>query len=347
MTALAERNRRFLTELFAGGSPGHAIWIEPQPTAGTGLPGDVACSAAGVRVWVDAELRRYEAMCESLEALEDDSVPYARVPTGTHLFAAAFGCPVHDFEGSPSAAMPLVETAAEADRLEAPSFDAKPLDRVFEMALALRERLGPEVPIGVPDIQSPFDIAALIWRKEGLYTAIVDSPEAVHLLVAKCHALLEGFLREYRRAVGEVNYAHCPTAWAPPEQGVWLSEDEAGCMGTAMFEEFCLPSLVGLSREFGGIFLHCCADADHQHASFRKLPGFRAINRVFTTGPESSIRDFTPEQVLMVAWMDEATVGRLLDLAQPGTRYLLNIPAADGLDETKRRLERLRERCGR
>ncbi len=342
-----ERNRAFLAQLFGGGSPGHAIWVDPPPVEGAGLPGDVACSNAPLTVWLDAELRRYEAMVESLEALDDDSVPYARVATGTHLFAAAFGCAVHVFEDSPAAAMPLVSSPAEADALETPAVDAAPLDRALELARLLRARLGPATPIGVPDIQSPFDIAALVWRKESLYTAMVDQPEAVHRLVGRCHDLLAGFLRRYRAEVGEVNYAHCPMAWAPPELGLWLSEDEAGCMGTDMFEEFCLPSLTRLSEEFGGIFLHCCADADHQHASFRKLPGFRAINRVFTTGPASSIRDFTPEQVLMVAWSDEAALDALLDQALPDTRFLLNVAARESRDETRRMHERLRARCGR
>jgi len=347
MADLVARNRAFLTELFSGGSPGHALWVDPQPVEGSGLPGDVAHSDAPVSAWLDSELRRFEAACASLEALRDDSVPYGRITTGTHLFAAAFGCPVHDFEDSLPAALPLVSTAAEADRLEQPGVYAPPLDRVFEFGALLRERLGPDVPIGVPDIQSPFDIAALIWRKECLYTAIVDEPESVHRLVAKCHALLAEFLREFRREFGEVNYAHCPIAWAPAELGMWLSEDEAGCMSTPMFEEFCLPSLHALSRECGGIFVQCCADADHQHASFRKLEGFRGMNRVFTTGPESSIRDFSPEQVLMVAWADEAAFQRLLDLARPDTRYFFNVPAMATAEETRGLYERLRERCGR
>ena len=77
--------------------------------------------------------------------------------------------------------------------------------------------------------------------------------------------LLAGFWDAFKVRVPECNLVHCPSYWAPPELGCSLSEDEAGCMSTRMFEEFCLPGLVDLAERFGGMFVHCCADADHQH----------------------------------------------------------------------------------
>jgi hypothetical protein len=114
-----------------------------------------------------------------------------------------------------------------------------------------------------------------------------------------------------------------------------------------MFEDFCLPTLVDLSETYGGLFVHCCATADHQYESFRKIPNLRGMNRVFQApGPRPAIETFAGETVHMVAWTDEEGVYDLLDMALPKTRFLFNMPAQP-LDESKRTYDRLRERCPR
>lgn len=341
-----ERNRSLLTRLFSGTFPGHAVVMSAEPACPS-LPGDVTCSDLPVDLWVDRALRQYEAEQSVLAELDDDSVPVARIATGTQLFAAAFGCPVHVFADSPPCALPLVETARQADELAEPEPDAGPLARVFEAGAQLRERLGPDVPIRVPDIQSPFDIAALIWRKECLYTALVDEPDAVKRLVGKCTRLLRCFLERFVTELGECSLAHCPDVWAPPELGCWLSEDEAGAMSPAMFEEFCLPPLVELSEAFGGLFVHCCAAADHQYPSFRKIPNLRGLNRVFQApGPRPAIEAFTPGTVLVVAWTGIEACREMLDMALPETRFLFNMPA-EPLNEARATYEQMREWCPR
>ena len=345
-TAREERNRRFLTDLFAGPFRGHALIVD-APQAPRPWLDDAAISARPVRDWVPWTVENYEQQRAFHEALDDDSVPYVRLSTGTEVFAAAFGCPVHLFEDSNPAARPLVTTAEEADRLATPTLEARPLARIFEWVQRVRERVGPEVPIGVPDIQSPFDIAALIWRKEDLFVALYECPDAVKRLVAKCHDLLKTFLLAFKREFPNCNLCHCPTAWAPPELGCWLSEDEAGCLSTAMFAEFCLPTLVDLSETFGGLFVHCCATADHQYAGFRRIPNLRGLNRVFQEpGPRPAIEAFSGHTVLIQAWLGEQDVYQFLDMALPSTRFLFNV-AVGTLDEAKHVVERFRERCPR
>jgi len=341
-----ERNRSHLTRLFAGPFPGHAVVMSAEPACPP-LPGDITCSDLPLGLWVDRALRQYEAELRLLADVDDDSVPVARIATGTQLFAAAFGSRVHIFPDSPPCALPLVETAREADALAEPEPETGPLGRVLEAGAQLRERLGPEVPIRVPDIQSPFDIAALVWRKEGLYTALVDEPDAVKRLVGKCTRLLRRFLEGFVAELGECSLAHCPDAWAPSELGCWLSEDEAGAMSPVMFEEFCLPPLVELSETFGGLFVHCCATADHQYPSFRKIPNLRGINRVFQApGPRPAIEAFTPGTVLMVAWTGIEACREMLDMALCETRFLFNMPA-EPRDQAKATYERMREWCPR
>jgi hypothetical protein len=221
------------------------------------------------------------------------------------------------------------------------------MQRMLQSAQLLRDRLGPDVPIGVPDIQSPFDIAALIWRKEDLFVSMIEDPDAVKRLVDKCSNLLASFLTEYKKLIPNCNLVHCPYTWAPPELGCSMSEDEAGSLSVQMFEDFCLPVLTDLSERFGGLFVHCCATADHQYASFRKIPNLRGLNRVFQEpGAGPAIGAFSGKTVLMMAWFDEATMTSFLDIAGPDTRFLFNMPALP-IDESKKQFERMRSHCPR
>lgn len=346
MTTTEARSRQFLTDLFAGPFRGHGVIMDAPMGASPG-PGDFISSPLPAADWLPWVVEGYEHMVRWHEALDDDAMPTAKLWTGTEIFAAAFGCDIHVYEGMPPAARPLVCSTAEADRLPQPDLQAWPMAKVFELGHLVRERLGPEVPIGVPDIQSPFDIAALVWNKEDLFIAMVEEPEAVHRLVAKCHRLLVDFFTAFQREFSNVNLCHCPNAWAPPALGCWLSEDEAGSMSTAMFEEFCLPTLTGLSEQFGGLFMHCCASADHQYGQFRSIPSLRGLNRIFQEiGPRPAIKTFAGHTVLMVSWVTEETVYEYLAMAEPDTRYLFNV-GAPSLDEAQRIYERLRARCPR
>ncbi len=93
----------------------------------------------------------------------------------------------------------------------------------------------------MPDIQSPMDIAALIWVKSDFYIAMIEEPEAVRELAEKVRCLLTAFLDEWFRRYGTGYVAHFPTYWM--EGGLTLSEDEVGAVNPAMFDTFFLPEL--------------------------------------------------------------------------------------------------------
>ncbi|MCY3018549.1 MAG: hypothetical protein NTW87_05900 [Planctomycetota bacterium] len=348
MTPLEARNRQFLTDLFSGPFRGHAVIVSP-PREPWGELGDFTISKRPVSEWLPYYVRDYQTRVRFSEALEDDSVPYAGVNTNTGIFAAAFGCPIHVYQGQETnpASRPIVQSAEQADRLPEPSLDSPTLARILELARLLRRELGPGAPIGVPDVQSPFDIAALIWHKEDMFLAMLEAPKSVLRLTEKCSSLLKRFLSEFRKQAGECNLCHCPYAWAPVELGIWLSEDEVGSISRAMFTRFCLPFLSDLSKTFGGLFMHCCANADHQYSGFQKIPNLRGLNRVFQQpGPRPAIEAFAGKTVLMQAWMTEEALNEMLDMAKPNSRFLINLDAPS-VDEARPLYERLRKRCPR
>lgn len=336
-------NRQFLTDLYAGDFRGHAV-IMNVPWIDDGGLGDFTVSDRPVSDWVPVAMKRYEMALKYQQEVQDDSVPYDRiVQTNTGIFASAFGCKIHVYDlATNAAAMPMLETAAEADALPEPELDGPVFSRIFDLARLMRKELGPDVPICVPDIQSPLDVAALIWNKQYFFEAMIDTPESVHNLIGKCKRFMIKFIDAYIAEIGEVNLCHCPYFWAPPKLGISLSEDEIGALSREMFYEFCLPTLTELSNRYGGIFLHCCANADHQYEGLQKLPNFRGFNRELGASDRRlTVNTFAGKTVLNVAWQTIEAIEGLLDMAKPDSRFMFNIDSAD-IDDAKRMYERIR-----
>ncbi len=340
--------KRFLQDLYDGSFSRHAVSMMPLYPANP--LGDFACSERPVEEWVPYYLRQYELMEAYRGALDLDMIPFVNLNTNTGVFASAFGCRFHTFpdHDTPACALCAVDSADAADALTEPVLEQVPaLARIFELGERMRERLGSDVPIGVPDVQSPFDIAALVWRKEDLFAAMVENPDAVKRLVEKCRRLLAAFLSAFVDRFPNANLSHCPvTGWAPPELGCWLSEDEAGSISAGMFEEFVLPSLVELSTRFGGMFLHCCAAADHQYENFGRIPNLRGLNRVFQypPGPGPALDLFSHKAVMIQAWLGESEIYTFLDQSRPDTRFLFELTPLP-IEDAKPVIDRVRMAC--
>lgn len=227
---------------------------------------------------IDWMVRHHEWQAEQAGWLDDDKIVHIDCLTGTEIFAEAFGCKVHRPEDNMPFALPLVHNAEEAVRLEVPELFSSSLALQFEIADAVRERVGADVPLRLPDIQSPMDIAALIWDKADFYIAMLEEPEVVQELAAKVRRLMMSFLDEWFKRYGTSYVAHFPPY--PMEGGVTLSEDEIGVVNPDMFQTFFLPELRELSDRYGGLGMHCCADATHQWPGFLQIPGLRFLNLI-------------------------------------------------------------------
>lgn len=342
-------NMRFLENIHRKGPfEGHGFVCRPPllPVF-EGPDNEYTTSGRPVQEWVPWAIENYRRKLRMLEEVASDEVPTCDLSTGTQIYAAAFGCPVKCYDDNNPCALPLVSTAEETDRLEEPDLWKSPsLYRVFELADALRSELGPDVPLGPPDKQTGFDTACLIWDKVGIYTAMVmdEEKDAVKRLTAKCTRLLIRFLKELRKEFSTMSLRGCPGVWTPPDMPPWYSNDECGAFGTGLFEEFCLPELVELSEAFGGLGMHCCADAEHQFPSFRKIPGFYAFNRVAAKQGYAPIIEHLgggDGPVHVLGWVPEQTIEELIREAPEGTRFVFTLLGAS-TDGAKAWLERMR-----
>lgn len=336
------RNRAYLENIYRKGPfQGHAFVCTATGRPAWEMPlGNFTLSDKPISHWVPIFVENYRRAEAMHQATQDDGIPTAKLSTGTHLYAAAFGCDVHVYDDSPACALPMVATGEQSDQLAIPDIWKTPnLYRVFELGDALRKELGSDVFFGPPDVQTGFDTAALVWQKESLLIAMMDPQEkaAVKRLVDKCALLFKTMLQELRKEFPNLNPCHCPGTWTPPEMGPWMSNDECGIMSTAMFEEFCLPEMVDLAETFGGIGMHCCADAEHQFESFKKIPNFYGFNRVAAKhGYEPLLEHFNSldAPVHVLAWLDEEQTTNLIENSHPDTRYIFNF-LGDDIDQAR------------
>jgi hypothetical protein len=220
--------------------------------------------------------RKYQLQVGQLAWLEDDTLPFLDLYTGTEIFAAAFGCEVHYPEKDMPFAMPCIRSADEVTGIAIPGLDSPVIALLFAMAEELKRRAGPQALLHMVDLQSPMDIAALIWDKTQFYPALIQNPEAVRALADKVRTFMVSFLDEWFARFGREFISHYPDYYMP--YGITISEDEVGAVSGKMFNGLFLPELVELSERYGGIGMHCCANSRHQWENFKKIPGLRLLN---------------------------------------------------------------------
>jgi len=234
------RKARWSRQLAGEGAPEHLfqVWYEPDAPARPHLWPEKKAER------VEWAWRLYEMRRARAEWLADDMVPGLMATTGTEIFAAAFGYPVMQPEDDMPFARPIITDASQVGKLKTPGIDAPSLAVLFEIADELRAR-DREAPLGIVDVQSPMDVAALIWDKNDFYVAMLEAPEAVRELAHKVLALQTAFFDAWFARYGRDFIAHCPYYYIP--RGLTLSEDEVGIVNAELFTEYYLPELAALS----------------------------------------------------------------------------------------------------
>jgi len=221
-------------------------------------------------------IRKYHIMMDNLDWLDDDTIPYLDMLTGTEIFAEAFGCKVVYPTDSGSFAFPLISDYAEIEKLKIPDLWDTRLSDLFAMGRYLRDKTDKDAIIRLPDIQSPTGIAAMIMKKENFLMGLIEAPEVIRELIYKVRTLLISFLDAWFDEFGKSFVAHYPDYYM--EYGLTLSEDEVGSVSADMFEDVFLDELNILSERYGRIGIHCCANSRHQWDNFLKINNLCLLN---------------------------------------------------------------------
>ena len=175
-SSIIERRKRRWLDFYAGDTDTRILyWIHCFPDLGERpLPNPDL-----LKERIEWSWRKYQAQCEQLDWLEDDSLPFLDVYTGTEIFAEALGCKVYRPDDNNPFAIPFVHTAQDAERIWTPRLEDTPLMLLFEIADELRRRGGPGALLKMVDMQSPMDIVAQMWDKTELFVAMLETPDAV------------------------------------------------------------------------------------------------------------------------------------------------------------------------
>jgi len=333
------RKARWSRQLAGEGTPEHLfqVWYEPD-------------TPPRPRLWPEKKaeriawaLRLYEQRAARAAWLADDMVPGLLVTTGTEIFAAAFGCPVMQPEDDMPFARPLIHDASQVAKLKTPGIDAPSLAVLFEIADALRA-CEKDAPLGIVDVQSPMDVAALIWDKNDFYVAMTEAPEAVKELAHKVLALQTAFFDEWFARYGRDFIAHCPYYYIP--RGVTLSEDEVGIVNAAMFTEFYLPELAALSDRYGALGMHCCANSRHQWDNFKQIPNLQLLNIVQPPEVTCQAYPFFAEHCVQYHGGLDGPAWEWPARLPAGSRVVIDV-SAETADQARETAEKLWAACGR
>jgi hypothetical protein len=232
--------------------------------------------------WENADARvewayeRYQRQIENLSWLHDNTVPSLNMLTGTEIFAEACGCNVHKSLDNPPCAIPFVFDIKDLSKIKIPKLENTKLITLFDMADKLKARAGNDALLGLPDVQTPIDIAALIWEKTDFFATMYDDPEAIKDLCQKIKIFMFEFFDEWFKRYGKEISAHYPDYYMP--YGITISEDEIGTVSSDMFVEFFEEELHEISNRYGAIGIHCCADSKHQWENLKKVPNLKILN---------------------------------------------------------------------
>ena len=339
--SLQQRKRRWCDFLDMAKPAQHMFIIACDPDA----PARPLPNPGNVPQRIEWSWQSYCRQMERMNWLQDDTVPFLAVYTGTEIFAEAFGCPVVRPADNMPHARPLVCSPAEAARIKTPRLEETPLVRLFDIADELCRRAGKGALLGLVDIQSPMDIAALIWDKSHFYIAMVETPQAVLDLAGKVNELLVAFMDEWFVRYGPEFIAHYPSYYMP--RGITLSEDEIGSVSQETFLELFLPELVELSKRYGGLGMHCCANAGHQWENLLKIPDFRLLNLCQSAQRvKEAYEFFGPRLAQMHSWSGDGAPEGWPQGYPQGSRVVMSASAGTE-DEAKALADKLWNACGR
>jgi len=220
--------------------------------------------------------QNYNWELKNSELYDDDNLPCLFPFTGTEIFAECFGCRVVRPNNNMPFALPVVFNSAGAAGLNVPKLEDTPLMLLFEITDDLRAFAGDDAFIRLPDVQCPIDVAALIWDKNDFFPSMIDEPGAVLDLAHKVKELQIAFFDEWFRRYGTTYIAHFPNYYM--EGGITMSADEIGCVSPQMFRDLMADEINDLSRRYGGVGIHTCADSINQWDNLKQIEGLRLIN---------------------------------------------------------------------
>jgi hypothetical protein len=212
--------------------------------------------------------------------LQDDYIPSLFPGLRQGLLPTAYGA--REVEtGGHTWVEPILRDAQDVFQLGRPDFTRQGVAAEFlETIRFFRSATQGRLPIQMPDMQGPLDLANNLWGTEGLLMAMQETPAAAHRLLQMMTDDYIRYMRLVREAAqGDWVPMHCmPVLWLPPTLGVALSEDLLAVLSPRLYRAFGPPYNRQVAAAFGGIVVHSCGSVEHNLAPLAATPGLVGVN---------------------------------------------------------------------
>ena len=159
------------------------------------------------------------------------------------------------------------------------------------------ERLEGYVPPRVPDMQGPLMVAAMLWKQEDFLLAMHDHPKEVHHLVGVATDHIISVYRWFRDTWPDAYMVGYPSCYMPREFGVGMTEDFMHLLSPDLYREFGLPYVNRISREFGGIFFHCCGVFKQHWPTVKQFHNLRGMDTQYPYSRPEDLFEAFPDVV--------------------------------------------------
>ncbi|MFZ2654704.1 MAG: uroporphyrinogen decarboxylase family protein [Victivallales bacterium] len=257
------------------------ITSEFKPKTDVPSPSSPPQSIADVRrEFFDEELQlrtQLESIARRVrEGFWDDKI-LALHPIGgaTGWMTEVFGGETVWFPNRPPYPHHVIAEAHQIDTLR-PDFEKSEL---YQAALRhlrfFRKAVGDKIPIGAPDLQSPIDVASMIFDYTQLIYAMMDEPRRVHSLMRMITDAIIQACHAFRKEMTDYPMSHFDW-WMP--RGIWLSDDLQAVLSPDLYREFAVPYNEILASEFGGLATHSCGRIIHNVENVAGTKGMMAFN---------------------------------------------------------------------
>jgi hypothetical protein len=212
--------------------------------------------------------------------IDDDYIPSLAPGIRQGLIPTAYGAQ-ESWDSDHFWVKPLVSSARDFLSLPRPDFARDGwAAEVLAMIRTFRQATGHRLPIQMPDMQGPLDLAANLLGTEHLIEEMVDHPQDVQAMLRQLANDFNTFMRLVEAAAeGELVPIHChPMVWLPKERGMALSEDLLAVISPRLYRQFGVPHNEHIAAEFGGVILHSCGSIEHNLAELAQTQRLVGVN---------------------------------------------------------------------
>lgn len=276
-----ERSRTRLRAIWDLASPPWSR-LDRLPFFFTGVPFEHRFGA-GIGEMGYSHAETLEFLLEAILAraiLDDDYIPSLAPGVRQGLIPTAYGAQ-ESWDSDHWWVKPLVSSAREFLALPHPDF-AKDgwAAEVLAMIRFFRQATGHRLPIQMPDMQGPLDLAANLLGTERLIEEMVDHPQDVQAMLSQLAGDFNTFMRLVEGAAeGDLVPIHChPMVWLPKESGMALSEDLLAVLSPRLYRQFGVPNNERIAAEFGGVIIHSCGSIEHNLAELAQTQRLVGVN---------------------------------------------------------------------